>query len=172
MATSSTDVKTIQPSPLWVIKRARVKPVGALRWICWSLKYEPVDETGSSGNPRGARTPACRVDTRVDATEPPCVTGCGKKPPLSRFSCAPVETSRWIPVGADGPRAFRARRTAPRAALQAAAASSVRMRTRLYAAAPIVNIHPTRARPRCRTLRSSATLFSHPKISSIRLRFR
>src|SRR5271170_4519258 len=58
-----------------------------------------------------------------------------------------------------------------RGGLQAAADSSVRIRTRLYAAAPIVNIHPTRARPRCRTFRSNATLLIQPKISSIRLRF-
>src|SRR5580700_11386683 len=57
-----------------------------------------------------------------------------------------------------------------RRAAHPATAVSVRMRTKLYAAAPNVNIHPTLARPRCRTLRSSATLFNHPNISSIRLR--
>ena len=46
-----------------------------------------------------------------------------------------------------------------------------RMRTRLYAAAAKVNIHPTRSFPRNFTLRNPPTVFIHPKISSTRFRF-
>lgn len=42
----------------------------------------------------------------------------------------------------------------------------VLMRTRLYAAAANVNVQPTRLRPRCRSLRSVATVFIHPKTVS------
>ena len=44
------------------------------------------------------------------------------------------------------------------------------MRSRLYAAAAKVKLHPTRSTPRNRVLRCSATVFSQPKISSTRLR--
>ena len=50
-------------------------------------------------------------------------------------------------------------------------ASRFRIRTRLYAAAANVNTQPTFSIPRCRTLRISAIVFSHPKHSSIRFRF-
>ena len=53
-----------------------------------------------------------------------------------------------------------------------ATAASVRIRTKLYTAAANVNIQPTRATPRCRTLRSSPTVLSQPKTSSTPLRFR
>ena len=53
-----------------------------------------------------------------------------------------------------------------------ATAASVRIRTKLYTAAAKVNIHPTRATPRCRVLRSSPTVLIQPKISSMHLRFR
>jgi ribosomal protein S27E len=45
------------------------------------------------------------------------------------------------------------------------------IRTTLYAATAKVKIHSMIARPRCRSLRNNATVFSHPKTSSMRLRF-
>lgn len=53
---------------------------------------------------------------------------------------------------------------------QAASASRLRIRTRLYTAVAKVNIHPTRSTPRCLVLRISPTVFNQPKISSTRLR--
>jgi hypothetical protein len=51
-------------------------------------------------------------------------------------------------------------------------ASRFRIRTRLYAAAAKVNAQTTFAMLRCRTFLISAIVFSHPKHSSIRFRFR
>src|SRR5215471_4177900 len=47
-------------------------------------------------------------------------------------------------------------------------ASSVRIRTKLQAAAANVNTPLTFSNPRCRTVRIGAIVFSHPKHSSIR----
>ncbi len=54
----------------------------------------------------------------------------------------------------------------------ATAAARFRMRTRLSTAQAKVKIHATLPTPRCRTLRSPATVFSQPKHSSMRFRLR
>src|SRR5665213_1671693 len=55
---------------------------------------------------------------------------------------------------------------------QAGGAMRLRIRTRLYAAAAKVNIHPTLSGPRNLVLRCKATVFIQPNTSSTRFRFR
>ena len=62
-------------------------------------------------------------------------------------------------------------RGTPLGSLHGVAPNKFLMRTRLYAAAAQVNIHPTRSKPRNRVLRIKATVLNQPKISSTRWLF-